>query len=251
MSKFNSAQGTGELKSRLIFVVVAILVFRLGVYIPIPNIDPTKLVDIISKQGSSGTDGLMSMFNMFSGGALTQMSIFALGVMPYISASIIFQMLSAVYPKFIEMKKEGESGQKKITQYTRYLTLGLAIVQSFGIVAFVLHQNGLVTTNNMGLFYLTTVVSVTTGSMFLMWLGEQITERGVGNGISLLIFSGIVANLPFEISNILSIDLFSSSIGFVRELDTFLSSSSLFRVVRNLEISNNIFFCLSRGSKIS
>lgn len=204
MSKFNSAQGTGELKSRLIFVVVAILVFRLGVYIPIPNIDPTKLMDIISKQSSSGTGGLMSMFNMFSGGALTQMSIFALGVMPYISASIIFQMLSAVYPKFIELKKEGESGQKKITQYTRYLTLGLAIVQSFGIVAFVLHQDGLVTTNNMGLFYLTTVVSVTTGSMFLMWLGEQISERGVGNGISLLIFSGIVANLPFEISNTLS-----------------------------------------------
>lgn len=113
-------------------------------------------------------------------------------------------MLSAVYPKFIELKKEGESGQKKITQYTRYLTLALAIVQSFGIVAFVLHQDGLVTTNNMALFYLTTIVSVTTGSMFLMWLGEQITERGVGNGISLLIFSGIVANLPFEISNTLS-----------------------------------------------
>ncbi|EOA47782.1 preprotein translocase subunit SecY [Francisella tularensis subsp. tularensis 1378] len=204
MSKYNSASGTtGELKSRLIFVVIAILVFRLGVYIPIPNIDPTKLVEIISNQHSS-TGGLMSMFNMFSGGALTQMSIFALGVMPYISASIIFQMLSAVYPKFIELKKEGESGQKKITQYTRYLTLALAIVQSFGIVAFVLHQDGLVTTNNMALFYLTTIVSVTTGSMFLMWLGEQITERGVGNGISLLIFSGIVANLPFEISNTLS-----------------------------------------------
>ena len=204
MSKYNSAFGTtGELKSRLIFVVIAILVFRLGVYIPMPNIDSTKLVEIISNQHSS-TGGLMSMFNMFSGGALTQMSIFALGVMPYISASIIFQMLSAVYPKFIELKKEGESGQKKITQYTRYLTLALAIVQSFGIVAFVLHQDGLVTTNNMALFYLTTIVSVTTGSMFLMWLGEQITERGVGNGISLLIFSGIVANLPFEISNTLS-----------------------------------------------
>lgn len=166
MSKYNSASGTtGELKSRLIFVVIAILVFRLGVYIPIPNIDPTKLVEIISNQHSSA-GGLMSMFNMFSGGALTQMSIFALGVMPYISASIIFQMLSAVYPKFIELKKEGESGQKKITQYTRYLTLALAIVQSFGIVAFVLHQDGLVTTNNMALFYLTTIVSVTTGSMF-------------------------------------------------------------------------------------
>ncbi|KEI35209.1 preprotein translocase subunit SecY [Allofrancisella frigidaquae] len=203
MSKFNSASGTGELKSRLIFVVMAIIVFRLGVYIPIPNIDPAKLVDIISNQRSS-TSGLMSMFNMFSGGALTQMSIFALGVMPYISASIIFQMLSAVYPKFIELKKEGESGQKKITQYTRYLTLALALVQSLGIVAFVLHQEGLVTTNNTVLFYLTTIVSVTTGSMFLMWLGEQITERGVGNGISLLIFSGIVANLPAEILNTIS-----------------------------------------------
>lgn len=203
MSKFNSATGTGELKSRLIFVVLAIIVFRLGVYIPIPNIDPTKLVDIISNQHSS-TNGLMSMFNMFSGGALTQMSIFALGVMPYISASIIFQMLSAVHPKLIELKKEGESGQKKITQYTRYVTLALALVQSLGIVAFVLHQQGLVTTTNMPLFYLTTIVSVTTGSMFLMWLGEQITERGVGNGISLLIFSGIIANLPFEISNTLS-----------------------------------------------
>ncbi|QIV96602.1 protein translocase subunit secY/sec61 alpha [Allofrancisella inopinata] len=203
MSKFNSASGTSELKSRLIFVVMAIIVFRLGVYIPIPNIDPAKLVDIISNQRSS-TSGLMSMFNMFSGGALTQMSIFALGVMPYISASIIFQMLSAVYPKFMELKKEGESGQKKITQYTRYLTLALALVQSLGIVAFVLHQDGLVTTNNTVLFYLTTIVSVTTGSMFLMWLGEQITERGVGNGISLLIFSGIVANLPAEILNTIS-----------------------------------------------
>lgn len=134
-------------------LVIAILVFRLGVYIPIPNIDPTKLVEIISNQHSS-TGGLMSMFNMFSGGALTQMSIFALGVMPYISASIIFQMLSAVYPKFIELKKEGESGQKKITQYTRYLTLALAIVQSFGIVAFVLHQDGLVTTNNMAFIFI-------------------------------------------------------------------------------------------------
>ncbi|MFC4892404.1 preprotein translocase subunit SecY [Pseudofrancisella aestuarii] len=203
MSKYSNASNSGELKSRLIFVVLSIMVFRLGVYIPIPNIDSAQLVELISRQNSSGGNGLMSMFNMFSGGALTQMSIFALGVMPYISASIIFQMLSAVYPKLIELKKEGESGQKKITQYTRYLTLILAIVQSFGIVAYILHQPGLVTTNSMPLFYLTTVVSVTTGSMFLMWLGEQMTERGVGNGISLLIFSGIVANLPFEIGNTL------------------------------------------------
>lgn len=203
MSKYSGASNSGELKSRLIFVVLSIMVFRLGVYIPIPNIDSAQLVELISRQNSSGGNGLMSMFNMFSGGALTQMSIFALGVMPYISASIIFQMLSAVYPKLIELKKEGESGQKKITQYTRYLTLVLAIVQSFGIVAYILHQPGLVTTNSMPLFYLTTVVSVTTGSMFLMWLGEQMTERGVGNGISLLIFSGIVANLPFEIGNTL------------------------------------------------
>lgn len=204
MSNSSNASSSGELKSRLIFVILAILVFRLGVYIPIPNIDSAQLVQIISNQNSSGSNGLMGMFNMFSGGALTQMSIFALGVMPYISASIIFQMLSAVYPKLIELKKEGESGQKKITQYTRYLTFVLALVQSFGIVAFALHQPNLVTTDIMPLFYLTTIVSVVTGSMFLMWLGEQMTERGVGNGISLLIFSGIVANLPFEISNTVS-----------------------------------------------
>ena len=203
MSKYKSATGTNELRSRLIFVVIAILVFRLGVYIPIPNIDAAKLVQILSSQNSSG-GGLINMFNMFSGGALVKMSIFALGVIPYISSSIIFQMLSAVYPRFIELKKEGESGQKKITQYTRYLTLILAMVQSFGIAIFVSSQNGLVTTDNMLLFYITTIISVTTGSVFLMWLGEQITERGIGNGVSLLIFSGIVANLPFEISTTLS-----------------------------------------------
>lgn len=201
MSKFSSTSSIKELKSRLIFVILSIIVFRLGVYIPIPSIDSTKLVHIISNHSPS--DSLMFMFNMFSGGALTQMSIFALGVMPYISASIIFQMLSAVHPKFIDLKKEGEFGQKRITQYTRYLTLVLSVVQSFGIVAYVLQQDELVTIKSIPLFYLTTIVSVTTGSIFLMWLGEHITEKGVGNGISLLIFSGIVANLPFEILNTL------------------------------------------------
>lgn len=203
MSKSNSSLGSGELKSRLIFVILSILVFRIGVYIPIPGINSDQLVKIMTNQ-SSQSGGLLSMFNMFSGGALTQMSIFALGVMPYISASIIIQMLSAVYAPLMELKKEGESGQKKITQYTRYLTLALALVQSVGIVAYTLHQPNLVSTNSISLFYLTTIVSVTTGSMFLMWLGEQMTERGIGNGISLLIFSGIVANLPFEIGNTIS-----------------------------------------------
>jgi len=193
------SSGKSELKSRLIFVIIAIMIFRLGVYIPIPYIDSTQLIKIMSGQdGAAG--GLLGMFNMFSGGALIQMSIFALGVMPYISASIIFQMLTAVHPRLKEIKKEGESGQKKITQYTRYLTLLLAVIQSFGIAAYAVHQEGLVLQNSMVLFYFTTIVSVTTGAMFLMWLGEQITERGVGNGISLLIFSGIVSNLPFEIS---------------------------------------------------
>ena len=229
MSKLNNASGSGELKSRLIFVVLSIVVFRLGVYIPIPGIDSSELARIMSNHSSS-TNGLLNMFNMFSGGALTQMSVFALGVMPYISASIVFQMLSAVYPKFIELKKEGESGQKKITQYTRYLTLVLAVIQSLGIVAYVLHQQNLVTANakdHIALFYLTAIVSITTGSMFLMWLGEQMTERGVGNGISLLIFSGIVANLPFEITNTIS----QANQGIISYLSVWILLILLFLVV--------------------
>ncbi|WP_395947226.1 preprotein translocase subunit SecY [Caedibacter taeniospiralis] len=195
--------GLRELRQRLLFVLIGIIVFRLGVYIPIPYIDADQLSKLMSAQYAGG-NGLLSMFNMFSGGALEKLSIFALGVMPYISASIIFQMMSAVSPKLMELKKEGESGQKKITQYTRYATLALALVQSFGIAVYTFNQPGLVDIDSRFLFYFASIISMTTGSMFLMWLGEQMTERGIGNGISLLIFSGIVANLPFEISTTIS-----------------------------------------------
>lgn len=206
MAKYGAKQGGAglkELRQRLLFILMGIIVFRLGVYIPIPYIDSHQLIQLMNSHGSE-SNGLLGMFNMFSGGALTRMSIFALGVMPYISASIIFQMLTAVSPKLMELKKEGESGQKKITQYTRYATLGLALVQSFGIAVYTYNQPELVLAQSKALFYFTTIISMTTGSIFLMWLGEQMTERGVGNGISLLIFSGIVANLPFEVSNTLS-----------------------------------------------
>lgn len=205
MATQNLKKGGGlkELRQRLLFVLIGIIVFRLGVYIPIPYIDADQLSKLMSAQYAGG-NGLLSMFNMFSGGALEKLSIFALGVMPYISASIIFQMMSAVSPKLMELKKEGESGQKKITQYTRYATLALALVQSFGIAVYTFNQPGLVDIDSRFLFYFAAIISMTTGSMFLMWLGEQMTERGIGNGISLLIFSGIVANLPFEISTTIS-----------------------------------------------
>jgi len=205
MATQNLKKGGGlkELRQRLLFVLLGIIVFRVGVYIPIPYIDADQLSKLMSAQYAGG-NGLLSMFNMFSGGALEKLSIFALGVMPYISASIIFQMMSAVSPKLMELKKEGESGQKKITQYTRYATLALALVQSFGIAVYTFNQPGLVDIDSIFLFYFAAIISMTTGSMFLMWLGEQMTERGIGNGISLLIFSGIVANLPFEISTTIS-----------------------------------------------
>lgn len=202
-SSLNKSGGLKELRARLLFVLLGIIVFRLGVYIPIPYIDATQLSKLMSSQ-SMGDNGLLHMFNMFSGGALEKLSIFALGVMPYISASIIFQMMTAVSPKLMELKKEGESGQKKITQYTRYATLGLAIVQSFGIAVYTFNQPEMVDVDSRLLFYGAAIVSMTTGSIFLMWLGEQMTERGIGNGTSLLIFSGIVANLPFEVSMTIS-----------------------------------------------
>ena len=161
--------GLRELRQRLLFVLIGIIVFRLGVYIPIPYIDADQLSKLMSAQYAGG-NGLLSMFNMFSGGALEKLSIFALGVMPYISASIIFQMMSAVSPKLMELKKEGESGQKKITQYTRYATLALALVQSFGIAVYTFNQPGLVDIDSRFLFYFAAIISMTTGSMFLMWL---------------------------------------------------------------------------------
>ncbi|WP_019613695.1 MULTISPECIES: preprotein translocase subunit SecY [Psychromonas] len=181
-----------ELKTRLLFVLGAILVFRMGSFVPIPGIDAAVLADLFQQQ--KGT--IIEMFNMFSGGALERASIFALGIMPYISASIIIQLLTVVHPPLAELKKEGESGRRKINQYTRYGTLVLGTFQAIGIATGLpTMMPGLV--ENAGLsFYVTAVVSLVTGTMFLMWLGEQITERGIGNGISIIIFVGIIAGLP-------------------------------------------------------
>ncbi|MGL4449388.1 MAG: preprotein translocase subunit SecY [Shewanella sp.] len=187
--------GLSELKARLLFVIGAIIVFRAGSFVPIPGIDAAVLAELFAQQ--SGT--ILGMFNMFSGGALERASIFALGIMPYISASIIMQLLTVVHPALAELKKEGESGRKKISQYTRWGTLVLGTFQSVGIATGLPNLvPGLVVNIGFG-FYFVAVVSLVTGTMFLMWLGEQITERGIGNGISILIFAGIVAGLPSAI----------------------------------------------------
>ena len=187
--------GLSELKARLLFVIGAIIVFRAGSFVPIPGIDAAVLAELFAQQ--KGT--ILGMFNMFSGGALERASIFALGIMPYISASIIMQLLTVVHPALAELKKEGESGRKKISQYTRYGTLVLATFQSIGIATGLPNLvPGLVVNLGFG-FYFVAVVSLVSGTMFLMWLGEQITERGIGNGISILIFAGIVAGLPSAI----------------------------------------------------
>ncbi|MCI0749129.1 MAG: preprotein translocase subunit SecY [Nevskiales bacterium] len=180
----------GEVKSRLWFLLGALVVFRIGTFIPVPGVNPAQLQDLFDQ--SRGT--ILDIFNMFSGGALERLSIFALGVMPYISASIIVQLLAAVVPQLKEIKKEGEAGRRRLTRYTRYGTLGLSIFQSLG-AAIALQNSGVAINPGPG-FLFTTMVSLITGTLFLMWLGEQITERGVGNGISMLIFAGIVAGLP-------------------------------------------------------
>ena len=190
-----SQGGLSELKSRLLFVLGAIIVFRAGAYVPIPGIDATVLGQLFQQQ--KGT--IIEMFNMFSGGALSRASIFALGIMPYISASIIIQLLTVISPYYAELKKEGESGRRVISKHTRWGTLVLATVQAAGIATGLPNMmHGLVLNPGFG-FYFTAVVSLVTGTMFLMWLGEQITERGIGNGISLIIFAGIVAGLPHAI----------------------------------------------------
>jgi len=189
--------GVSELKTRLLFVIGAIIVFRAGSFVPIPGIDAAVLAELFAQQ----KDTILGMFNMFSGGALERASIFALGIMPYISASIIMQLLTVVHPALAELKKEGESGRKKISQYTRYGTLVLGTLQSIGIATGLPNLvPGLVANVGFG-FYFVAVVSLVTGTMFLMWLGEQITERGIGNGISILIFAGIVAGLPSAIGS--------------------------------------------------
>jgi len=190
---FRSAQsGVSELKSRLFFVIGALLVFRAGSFVPIPGIDAAVLADLFEQQ--KGT--IVEMFNMFSGGALSRASILALGIMPYISASIVVQLLTVVHPALAELKKEGEAGRRKISQYTRYGTLVLATFQALGIATGLPNMVSNLVVIDQTMFTFIATVSLVTGTMFLMWLGEQITERGIGNGISLLIFAGIVAGLP-------------------------------------------------------
>jgi preprotein translocase subunit SecY len=187
----------GDLKRRIIFLLLALVVYRIGAHIPVPGIDPVALQQLF--KGQSG--GILNLFNMFSGGALSRFTVFALGIMPYISASIIMQLMGYVVPTLEALKKEGESGRRKITQYTRYGTLFLAIFQSLGIALALEGSAGLVLSPGFG-FRMTAVVSLVAGTMFLMWLGEQITERGLGNGISILIFGGIVAGLPSAIGGL-------------------------------------------------
>jgi len=187
----------GDLRRRLVFLLLALVVYRLGAHVPVPGIDPGQLQALF--KGQQG--GILSLFNMFSGGALARFTVFALGIMPYISASIIMQLMTYVIPSLEAIKKEGEAGRRKITQYTRYGTLGLALFQSLGIALALEGSQGLVLSPGFG-FRLTTVVSLTAGTMFLMWLGEQITERGLGNGISILIFAGIAAGLPSAIGGL-------------------------------------------------
>jgi preprotein translocase subunit SecY len=187
----------GDLKRRLIFLLLALIVYRIGTHIPVPGIDPDQLRQLFNSQQG----GILGLFNMFSGGALSRFSVFALGIMPYISASIIAQMLTYVVPSLEALRKEGEAGRRKVTQYTRYGTLALAIFQAIGISVALESQQGLVLDPGL-MFRFICVVSLVTGTMFLMWLGEQITERGLGNGISILIFGGIVAGLPAAIGGL-------------------------------------------------
>lgn len=189
-----------ELKSRLWFVLGALVVYRLGAHIPVPGIDPAVLKQLFDSQNN----GILGMFNMFSGGALSRFTVFALGIMPYISASIIMQLATVVSPKLEQLKKEGEAGRRTITKYTRYGTLILATFQALGIAIALEGQAGLVLDPGMA-FRLTAVVTLVSGTMFLMWLGEQITERGIGNGISIIIFAGIVAGLPHAIGSTLEL----------------------------------------------
>jgi preprotein translocase subunit SecY len=187
----------GDLRRRLVFLVLALVVYRIGAHIPVPGIDPAQLQQLFKSQSG----GILNLFNMFSGGALSRFTVFALGIMPYISASIIMQLLTYVLPSLEQLKKEGEAGRRKITQYTRYGTLLLGTFQSLGIALALEGSPGLVLDPGFG-FRLTAVVSLVAGTMFLMWLGEQITERGLGNGISILIFGGIVAGLPNAIGGL-------------------------------------------------
>jgi len=190
----------GDLKRRIMFLVGALIVYRIGAHVPVPGINPAELAKLFQ----SSQTGLLDMFNMFSGGALERFTVFALGIMPYISASIVLQLASEIVPSLKQLKKEGDAGRRKITQYTRYATLALATFQSFGIAVMLFKQPNLVIVPQLE-FYVTTVVTLVTGTMFLMWLGEQITERGLGNGISLIICAGIAAGVPSAIGKTLTL----------------------------------------------
>src|SRR5256884_1156174 len=190
----------GDLKKRLTFLLLALVVFRIGAHIPVPGIDPIRLAELFQSQQG----GVLGLFNMFSGGALSRFTIFALGIMPYISASIIMQLMTAVSPQLEQLRKEGETGRRKITQYTRYATVFLALFQATGISIALESQAGLVLDPGL-MFRITTVTTLVTGTMFLMWLGEQITERGLGNGISIIIFAGIAAGLPNAVAGTLEL----------------------------------------------
>ena len=197
---FGAFAKADDLKKRLLFTLGALIVYRLGTFIPIPGIDPVALEDIFSQQSS----GIIGMFDMFSGGALGRMTIFALNIMPYITASIIMQLMTAIVPSLEQLKKDGDAGRKQINQYTRYLTVLLATVQGYGIAVGLESAQGVVQDPGM-MFRITTVVTLVGGTLFLMWLGEQITSRGIGNGISLIIFAGIVAQLPLALAGTLEL----------------------------------------------
>lgn len=189
--------GFQELKQRLLFLMIAILVYRFGAHIPVPGLDPEKLSNFFNQNQNT----IFGLFNMFSGGALSRVTVYAIGIMPYISASIMMQLFSTVMPSLEQLKKEGEIGRRKISQYTRYLTLCLSLVQSFGISRWLVGQH--IAISGDVSFYLIAVTTLVTGTMTLMWLGEQITEKGIGNGISMLIFSGIVSNIPSSVASVL------------------------------------------------
>ncbi|MBT9462004.1 MAG: preprotein translocase subunit SecY [Rugosibacter sp.] len=204
MNKSSTSQAVtnryGDLWRRLAFLLGALIVYRIGAHIPVPGIDPVRLAELFQSQKG----GILGVFNLFSGGALSRFTLFALGIMPYISSSIIMQLLTIAVPSLEALKKEGEAGRRKITQYTRYGTVGLALFQGIGIAVALESQAGLVLDPGM-MFRFVTVMTLLTGTMFLMWLGEQITERGLGNGISIIIFAGIAAGLPSALGNLLEL----------------------------------------------
>src|SRR6202161_131658 len=190
-----------ELKQRIWFTLGALIVYRLGTYIPVPGVDASVMTEMLTQHGGGG---ILGMFDMFTGGALRRMTVFALNIMPYISASIIIQLMSSAIPSLETLKKEGEQGRKKLNQYTRYLTVLIALFQSYGIAVSLETMNGAVI--DPGWFFrFSCVITLVGGTMFLMWLGEQITARGIGNGTSLIIMSGIVANLPTAFASMLEL----------------------------------------------